>query len=267
MTLLHNEIISVEIDDILTEAGLGQEMLQLITSSFEAELKKKEPYKWAHLVLMNCECVSGKSEIALSGAIAMEFIALAADIFDDIQDQDNDEMPWRKIPTASAINLALCLLMLGYQSVARIKDRSLAIQICSIFNCMGIRASVGQYQEVLYGISEQIELDQYFELIRQKSGSLTAAACKIGGVMGRAPESIVLKLEEFGANYGIMNQISNDLNDFTNLSKKKDFLDNKKTLPYIYLQTVLQDKKARDFNELLKEKCKKKKYRNYLKRL
>lgn len=66
-----------------------------------------------------CECVSGVSETALTGAIAMELSALAADIFDDIQDQDNDELPWRQIPTENALNLAICLSMLGYQFVWR----------------------------------------------------------------------------------------------------------------------------------------------------
>lgn len=248
-----DQIISVKINEILTRTQLSPEMLQMINSSLNADSKTGELFKWAHLTLMNCECVRGESEVAVPGAIAMELSALAADIFDDIQDQDNDDMPWRQIPTANALNLAICLSMLSSEAVATIpddKDSRLYREVSQILSHMWITASDGQFQEVLFDTCEQVSLDQYFELVKRKSGSLAACACKIGATLGGASETLVLQLDQFGTNLGILSQIRNDLNDFLQFEIKKDFVNNKKTLPYVYLLNTLNGRKAEQFKEL-----------------
>lgn len=98
INLQPDQIITAEIDKLLLRAQLSPEILQTIKSSLNADTKTGELYKWAHLTLLSCECVSGMPELALPGAIAMELFALAADIFDDIQDQDNEDLPWRPNP-------------------------------------------------------------------------------------------------------------------------------------------------------------------------
>ncbi|EGW40602.1 polyprenyl synthetase family protein [Desulfosporosinus sp. OT] len=250
-----DQAIAAKIDEILTRSQLSSEMIQMIKSSLNADSKNGELFKWAHLTLMNCECVSGVPEVALPGAIAMELSALAADIFDDIQDQDNDDLPWRQIPTANAMNLAICLSMLSSEAVSTLpndRDSRLYREVGQILCHMWITASDGQFQEILFDTREQVTLDQYFELVKRKSGSLTACACKIGATLGGAPASVVLQLEEFGTNLGIMSQIRNDLNDFLDFEKKKDFVNNRKTLPYVYLLNILQGQKAGKFRELIR---------------
>jgi len=242
-----DQAISLGIDDILTRAQLSPEILGMINSSLNADSKTCELFKWAHLTLLSCECVSGVPELALPGAIAMEFFALAADIFDDIQDQDNDELPWRKLPDANAINLATCLLMLSYEAVSTIPDNGLFREVNQILNQAGINASDGQFQEFLYDNDEKVALGQYFEVVKKKSGSLTACACKIGATLGAAAEPLVLQLGHFGTNLGIMSQIRNDLNDFLNFEKKKDFIKKRKTLPYVYLLNILNGETAHQF--------------------
>lgn len=250
MNIQLDHVITAKIDEILMRAQLSTEMTQMIKSSLNAESKNGELFKWAHLTLMSCECVGGDSEVALPGAIAMELSALAADIFDDIQDQDNDDLPWRQIPPANALNLAICLSMLSYQSVSTILESRLFGEVSQILNHMWITASDGQLQEVLLDTRGQVTLEQYFELVKRKSGSLTACACKIGATLGDASASVVLQLEQFGTNLGIMSQIKNDLNDFLNFEDKSDFVNNRKTLPYVYLLNILQGNKAEQFKEL-----------------
>lgn len=250
-----DQAILAGINKILAQEQLSSEIKSMIEASLNADCETGELFKWAHLTLMCCECVGGESETGLPGAIAMELSALAADIFDDIQDQDNDELPWRQIPTENALNLAICLSMLSYHAVVVLsgdKDKSHLEEIGPILSQMWITASDGQYQEVLFDTREQISLDQYFELVKRKSGSLTSCACKIGATLGGASESLVFQLEQFGTSLGIMSQIRNDLNDFLHFEKKKDFIKNKKTLPYVYLLNVLKGKTAEKFKELTK---------------
>lgn len=249
MDLELDQAISIGINKILKRAQLSSEMLRVINTSLDADNKTGELYKWAHLTLLSCDCVGGEHEVALPGAIAMELFALAADIFDDIQDQDNDDLPWRKLPNANVVNLATCLLMLGYEAVSTIPNSGLFREVSQILNRTGIIASDGQFQEFLYD-SRKVSLEQYFEVVKKKSASLTACACKIGATLGGAPESLVLQLDQFGTNFGIMSQIRNDLNDFLSFEKKKDFINNRKTLPYVYLLTILKGDAAERFREL-----------------
>lgn len=244
------KMITAEINKILASVQLSSEMLRSINAALSVDSERVEPFKWAHLTLLSCKCVGGVPEQALSGAIAMEFFALAADIFDDVQDQDNDELPWRKLPNANAVNLATCLLMLGYEALSTISDHGLYKEVSSILIRTGIRASDGQFQEFVYECSEKITLSQYFEVAMSKSGSLTACACHIGAVLGGATKSVAIQLEQFGTNLGIMSQIRNDLNDFSDFLKKKDFVNNTKTLPYVYLLDILKEQPNR-FKELI----------------
>lgn len=250
MNLQLDQDISQGIEEILTRVQLSSEMIGMIKSSLNADSKTGELFKWAHLTLLSCECVSGVNEVALPGAIAMELFALAADIFDDIQDQDNSDLPWRKLTNANAINLAICLLMLSDEAVSKIPDNGLFREVSTILNRTGICASDGQFQEFLYNSSERVSLEQYFEVIKSKAGSIAACACKVGATLGGAPESLVLQLDQFGTNLGIMSQIRNDLNDFLDFEKKKDLENNTKTLPYVYLSSILQGDTADRFMEL-----------------
>ncbi len=250
MSLQLDQVIDTEIDRILKKARLGSEMDRLIRVSLNAESKTGELFKWAHLTCMSCKCASGNEEAALPGAIAMEFFALAADIFDDIQDQDHEDLPWRKIPEANAINLATCLLMLSSEALSAIKDDRLFREISTVLHRTGIKASDGQFREFLYEGRQQITLEQYFELVGQKAASLTSGACKIGAILGGAPAELVELLAELGLYFGIKSQIWNDLNDFLDFSRKNDLLSNKKTLPYVYLLNTLKDEKAEKFKEL-----------------
>jgi len=245
-----DRIIYTKIDRILKTYALSAEMVRMIQTSLNADSPTGELFKWVHLTGMSCECTGGDVEAALPGGIGMEFFALAADIFDDIQDKDHDDLPWCRIPEANAINLANCLLMLSFEAIAAIPDDRVYREVCTVLQRMGITASNGQFQEFLYADSQQVSLEQYFDMVRQKSGSITACACKVGAILGNATEPLAELMAEFGLNFGIMNQIRNDLNDFLDFEKKKDFVSNKKTLPYVYLSHTLKGEIAGQFKRL-----------------
>ena len=71
MNIQLDQAITAKIEEILTRSQLSAEMIQMIKSSLNADSKNGELFKWAHLTLMNCECVSGANEGALPGAIAI----------------------------------------------------------------------------------------------------------------------------------------------------------------------------------------------------
>lgn len=251
MSSQFNQVIYEEINKTLVKAELSAEMTQLIKSAINTESRDKELFPWANLTLLTCESIDTVPETAMPGAIGMELFALAADIFDDIQDQDNDNAPWRRLNMAEALNLAICLLTLSYKSFQNISDPLLAKEVNSIINYAGLKAIDGQYRELQYRKTEQVSLEQYFKLIEQKSGSITACACKIGAILNGGSKELVQQFNLFGKSLGMMWQIRNDLDDFLNFEKKRDFINNTKTLPYVFLLSVLQ-KQPEQFKKLIK---------------
>ena len=239
-----------EIDGLFDKTRLDPEMERLVRVSLNADCTNGEYFRWANLTLLSCECVGGELEDVLPGAIGMELFALASDIFDDIQDQDNEEMPWRQIPDAQAINLASCLLMLCEEAISAIPDNHLYREVAYSLHRTGIRAINGQFREFMYDSYKQVSFEQYFKMTEQKAGSLTACACKIGAILGKAETIVIQDMEQFGVILGILGQIINDLKDFLDFPKKNDFINNKKTLPNVYLLNTLQGEMAERFKDL-----------------
>ena len=241
-----DQIIAKEIKLLLTESGLSEGVVCIINSWLDSNFRIKGRYGWAQLTLLTCDSTGGFLEVGLQGAVAMELYALAADILDDIQDQDNNDLPWRKVPPAQAINLATCILVLSYKALSNISNRRHFEDVSNVLNQMGLQACDGQFQEFLNDSKERISLEEYFEIIKKKSGGLTASACKIGAILGGADQTLVDQLEQFGMKLGMMSQIKNDLADFLNLEIKSDFIKGRKTLPFVYLLNVLNEIKAEE---------------------
>ena len=245
-----DQFITREIKQRLSESGLSQGVVCLIESWLEANLCLKGKYGWADLTLLICESTGGSIEAGVAGAAAIELYALAADILDDIQDQDNNSLPWRKVPPAQATNLAVSILVLSYNILSVPANRRHFESVSNVFNQMGLQACDGQFQDFLNDPKEKITLEEYFAIIKKKSGVLTASACKIGAILGDADQGVISRFEEFGMNLGVISQIKNDLNDFLNLETKSDFIQGRKTLPFVYLLNVLKGIKAEELKYL-----------------
>ena len=245
-----DQIVGTKIELLLTESGLSMEVVTKINSWLDYNYETKGRFVWAQLTLAICDSVGGVLEVGLQGAVAMELYALAADILDDIQDQDNNDFPWRKVPIAQAINLSTCILVLSYKALSGIANRRHFEDVSNALNQMGLQACDGQFQEFSNDSKASIQLEEYFSTIMKKSGSFTAGACKIGAILGGTDQTLINQLEQFGMNLGVMNQIKNDLADFLNLETKNDFVRGRKTLPFVYLLNVLNEDMAGELKYL-----------------
>ncbi|AET70536.1 geranylgeranyl pyrophosphate synthase [Desulfosporosinus orientis DSM 765] len=242
--------ITKEIELLLKGSGLSEGVVSTIQQWLDAGFRSKGRYGWAQLTLITCDSTGGVLEEGLPGAVAMELYALAADILDDIQDQDNNSLPWRKVPPAQAINLATCILVLSYQALSVLSNPRYFEEVSKVLNQIGLQACDGQFNEFLNDSKDKITFVEYFEVINKKSAGLMAGACKIGAILGGAEQTLVSELEQFGTCLGIMSQIKNDLDDFLNLETKSDFVKGRKTLPFVYLLNVLNEIEAEELKYL-----------------
>ncbi len=88
--------------------------------------------------------------------------------------------------------------------------------------------------------ARKLDIDEsiYFEIIRQKTASLIAAACSAGASSTTDNEDWISKMREFGEKVGIAFQIKDDLFDYGDFDIGKprgiDIKEKKMTLPLIY---------------------------------
>lgn len=98
--------------------------------------------------------------------------------------------------------------------------------------------SEGELLQIEKARKLDIEEDIYFEIIKNKTASLLAAACSAGAWSATQNENTAQKFREFGEKIGISFQIKDDLFDYghDNIGKPTgiDIKEKKMTLPLIY---------------------------------
>ena len=110
-------------------------------------------------------------------------------------------------------------------------------EILQCFNETAIEVCEGQQKDMNFeGLTlDQVRLDDYMDMIRQKTAVLLAGALKIGALYADAPLQEVDKLWRFGIHMGLAFQLQDDLldgyGDTAVFGKKtgQDIRDNKKT--------------------------------------
>ncbi len=103
-----------------------------------------------------------------------------------------------------------------------------------------------------------ISEDIYYEIIRQKTASLIAAACAAGAASATGDEVIIGKVHRFGEKIGLAFQIRDDLFDFGDEDVGKplgiDIKERKMTLPLIYaLSKASRQEKSFIINTIKKD--------------
>ena len=110
------------------------------------------------------------------------------------------------------------------------------------------RMSEGELLQMEKARKLDIDEEVYFEIIKNKTASLIAAACEVGAASTTTDAELIEKLRSIGENIGIAFQIKDDLFDYgeEDIGKPRgiDIKERKMTLPLIYtLNTCSKEKK------------------------
>jgi geranylgeranyl diphosphate synthase type I len=201
------ELVNKRIDELLSTGFEQSEAYDLVKYTFRTGGKRLR----AVLVLLASESVGGKSEHALDGAVAMEFLHAASIIFDDLIDKHRLR---RNLPTTQhafaddkAISAGLFLASKGVQILSEYKDS----RITKMVGWGLVDLSKGEILDVITELA--FDVDQYLTIADLKTGSLFSAAAGIGGVLGEATPAEVDSLYNYGRAVGIAFQIKDDILD------------------------------------------------------
>lgn len=208
-----------------------ENLLQDIQSFIDYKIT--ESLKFGELTILHYTMFGGKSKDIFKVAAAVELLILALDIFDDLQDQDNKEVPWNKIGYSESMNIATGLLIASQQAVEQTsfdeKNKSYAR---NHFQLLVIEAVNGQHIDLLNLIETE---EDYIEGVLQKSGSLVALACLVGTSLATIDKNTLKLVSIYGKQMGLVAQITNDSKDVQRMDQKNDLIYKKKTLPILFL--------------------------------
>ncbi|MBM7572982.1 polyprenyl synthetase family protein [Aquibacillus albus] len=202
--------------------------------------KREEGFSFSELTQIHYHMDNDeKSPGMLPVSAAVEFLILALDILDDLQDQDDMEKPWSKTPFSTSMNISTGFLMLSVlileQAPYEEKLKSTALQH---LHGQVLQAVKGQHQDLKR--SNTIEED-FLRMIEDKSGSLMACSTLIGATLNHSTQQETIR--DYSRSFGVTAQLANDINGLLRLDTKNDLLQKQWTLP-IMLLSKEKDEKA-----------------------
>lgn len=195
----------------------------------------------ALLVWIN-QLYDGDISEALNGALAIEMFHNFSLVHDDIMDQAplrrGQESVHQKWGTNTAILSGDAMLILVYQILECVKSEHFKNAV-SLLNKSALNVCRGQQLDMDFETERIIEIDQYLEMIDQKTGDLLGASFSMGALLANASEKDIESLYKFGKKTGVAFQIQDDILDLYGDKSKVgkqiggDIISNKKTYLWI----------------------------------
>jgi octaprenyl-diphosphate synthase len=193
------------------------------------------------LVLLSARLFGPVNEGSYTAASMIELLHTATLVHDDVVDDANERRGFFSINALWKNKIAVLVgdyllsqglsLSVKHQQFGMLEIVSRAVR----------EMAEGELMQMEKARRLDIKEDIYFEIIRQKTASLIAAACSAGSASTANNADIVEKIRLFGEKTGIAFQIKDDLFDFGTDDVGKplgiDIKEKKMTLPLIYTLT------------------------------
>lgn len=182
----------------------------------------------------------GKEEVVRDAALGIETFHNFTLLHDDLMDRSplrrGQPTVYCKWDDNTAILSGDTMFALAWRYFLRQPSPRLQ-QILQCFNETAIEVCEGQQKDMNFETMalDEVSLDDYMDMIRQKTAVLLAGALKVGALYAGAPEKEVEKLWAFGEHMGLAFQLQDDLldgyGDTAVFGKKtgQDIRDNKKS--------------------------------------
>ncbi|MFL5733838.1 MAG: polyprenyl synthetase family protein [Chloroflexia bacterium] len=205
--------------------------------------------RWPLFVLLSCQAASPPGtpnawRQALPAAVAVEIAMAAADILDELVDDDPSPLVLEYGP-GQALNTGNLMLVMAQQALvwsARKRGGPIALAALDALQDMLVQAATGQHLDMLYDRTgpDEVTLEMSAEMTSLKAGALISGACRIGALMAGAEDPVVETIARFGKELGSIAQLTNDVQDVLPRSveaafdRKTDLRKRKRTIPIVF---------------------------------
>ncbi|MDD5148803.1 MAG: polyprenyl synthetase family protein [Candidatus ainarchaeum sp.] len=172
------------------------------------------------LVMLACEAVGGKKELALKMSPLVELIHNGTLIEDDCEDSSETRRGKKCTHLLYGIDVAVndgaamyfIPLTLLYRNPYKLKEKQVR-KIYDLYSQEMLRVSMGQAMDIWWhrGNKTEISEQEYLQMCVYKTGVLTRFSAKLGAIIGNASEKQEKALGKFGETIGIAFQIQDDI--------------------------------------------------------
>ena len=209
-------------------------------------------YHCGALTLACADAVSGRHDLAVSAAAAVELAYNFVLVHNDVQagriDQDNDRPSiWWVWGPSQAINAGDGLHALARSMLMRPSNSGAPAEVVlaglQALDRACLTLCEGQYMDLTYQDQVMVSEADYMDMVRRKSGALAACSARLGALACGATSPTADALERWGCKLGMARQVRHDIDDLWGRSgdgfTPANILNKKKSLPLIHaLQTA-----------------------------
>ncbi|TVR83302.1 MAG: polyprenyl synthetase family protein [Saprospirales bacterium] len=204
-----------------------------------------------------CSAIAGKiNDRSYIAAAMVELLHTASLVHDDVVD---DSMKRRGMFSINALWKNKIAVLVGDYLLSRgllIALKNNEYEQLQILSEAVQNMSEGELLQIEKARRLDISEEVYFDIIRQKTASLIAAACKAGAAAAGATSENIERMRLFGEKIGIAFQIKDDLFDYGEDTIGKptgiDIKEKKMTLPLIYTLNKVDGKTKRRIIKVVK---------------
>ncbi len=168
------------------------------------------------LCLAACYLFTDDISSALRPSLSLEifhnFTLLHDDIMDNADVRRNQPTVHKKWDENTAILSGDAMLIKAYQYAAGIDGQYLK-KVIDLFSQTAIEVCEGQQYDMEFESRDDVEVEDYLNMIRLKTAVLLAASLKTGAIIGGANDKDADLLYEFGENIGLAFQLQDDFLD------------------------------------------------------
>lgn len=199
------------------------------------------------LTLASSQAACGDHSGAIPAAAAVELAYNFFLVHNDVQagriDQDSQRPSiWWVWGPSQAINAGDGLHALARSVLMRLSDAGAeaetVLDALHTLDRACLTLCEGQYMDLTYQDQLMVSEADYMDMVGRKSGALTAAAARLGGMAAGSPPDAVDALGQWGEKVGMARQISDDIADLWGASgdgyTPANVLNKKKSLPLIH---------------------------------
>ena len=214
------------------------------------------------LTLMSCNLFSDDVTPAIAPALGLEvfhnFTLLHDDIMDRADIRRGRPTVHKKWDDNTAILSGDVMQIAAYQLIAQTPIQILK-PVLDLFSQTAVEVCEGQQFDVDFESRNNVDANEYLEMIRLKTAVLLACSLKTGAIVGGAGEEDAQHLYDFGINIGLAFQLKDDLLDVygeeATFGKKigGDILCNKKTYLLIHALELAQGADLEELHGWLKK--------------
>ncbi|MCO6438823.1 MAG: polyprenyl synthetase family protein [Phycisphaerae bacterium] len=263
----------IQLSTTLTElyAPIGDELAECVTI-FDAEIESDLPFLGAlcdtvrsyrgkmlrpALLLLSGKAAGRLRPAHPALAAVVEMVHMATLVHDDVLDEATER---RRQPTVGRIAGNVAAVLLGDFLISH------AFHLCSSLDDQYASRRIGAAtNEVCEGELLQnhhagtldVTEATYFEILKRKTGALTAVSCELGARFAGADQDVIQRMREFGLSAGVAFQIVDDVLDVTGSEAVvgktlgRDAALGKVTLPVIHALHHTSESVARKVKDLL----------------